>query len=507
MPRIFISYRREDSAGHTGRLNDRLTTRFGRESIFMDVDTIPPGVDFVEVIQQAVSSCDVLIAVIGRQWLSRDDGHAVQRGTHHTDFVRVEIATGLERQIKIIPVLVQGAAMPAEDQLPEDLKALARVNALELSDARWSHDTDHLIDTIQKALKPTQVGPKRRSLAKLLAVLLVLTISASGIYFLSGGLEHTLQKVTAYRTEGKIRDAREQLNLMSIPYNADELVARAERGDAQAIELLLDAGMDPNIRNSDGLLALGKAAWKGQLKVVDVLIDRGADANGMSDKGVPALIFAAAHGHADVVHRLLAKGADINAVTDDGDTALTVSIGESHFALAESLLAAGADVNARTTEGRNALIEASEKSADVVQMLLAHGANPHQKNRDGWTALMSAVRSGKNDIVQILLSKGVDINAQNTQGSTALMQAVKEGHSVVVGTLLAAGADSNVRRVDGITALMDAARRDDPVIVATLLAKGADVNATRIDGATALTEARKNGSQEIIALLTKAGAK
>jgi hypothetical protein len=204
MSRIFISYRREDSAGHTGRLNDRLAARFGRESIFMDIDTIPPGVDFVEVITQAVNSCDVLIAVIGKRWSSIGGAAAaLHRLENRNDFVRIEIAAALSRNITIIPVLVQGATMPGAQYLPDDLKALARVNALELSDARWSHDTNHLIDTVQKALKPRRSDLKRRSLMKIMAFILAASISGSGIYFLSVGYDPALQCSKPFGLKGR----------------------------------------------------------------------------------------------------------------------------------------------------------------------------------------------------------------------------------------------------------------------------------------------------------------
>src|SRR5688572_31262890 len=98
---IFVSYRREDSAGHAGRLFDRLVEQFGRERIFMDIDTIEPGEDFVTVIENAVSSCDILIAVIGRNWLTAG-GTGTGRLDNPNDFVRIEIAAALRRDIRVI---------------------------------------------------------------------------------------------------------------------------------------------------------------------------------------------------------------------------------------------------------------------------------------------------------------------------------------------------------------------------------------------------------------------
>ncbi|HEV7904352.1 MAG TPA: TIR domain-containing protein [Pyrinomonadaceae bacterium] len=148
---IFISYRRDDSSGHAGRLFDRLSARFGVEQVFMDIDQIEPGEDFVQVIESAVGSCEVLIALIGRNWLaSRDESG--RRLDNPNDFVRLEIAVALVRGIPVIPVLVQGANMPRPQDLPENLLTLSRRHALELSDLRWKHDVDQLTGVLEKIL-------------------------------------------------------------------------------------------------------------------------------------------------------------------------------------------------------------------------------------------------------------------------------------------------------------------------------------------------------------------
>ena len=149
MPRIFISYRREDSAGHTGRLYDWLEGRFGKDDIFMDVDTIEPGLDFVEAIQQAVGSCDALIAVIGKRWLDASDAAGHRRLDDPEDLVRLEIATALERGIRVLPVLVEGAREPRSLDLPDGLKLLGRCSALELSDTRFRSDVYRLIEALE----------------------------------------------------------------------------------------------------------------------------------------------------------------------------------------------------------------------------------------------------------------------------------------------------------------------------------------------------------------------
>ena len=149
-PRIFISYRREDSQGSTGRLYDRLSQAFTPDMIFMDVDTMVPGADFVRELNEAVLNCDVLLAIIGGGWLdatTADGGRRIEDGD---DFVRIEITTALHHGIRVIPVLVDGAQMPAADELPGELKPLARRHAVEISHPRFMSDVDRLIDTLKR---------------------------------------------------------------------------------------------------------------------------------------------------------------------------------------------------------------------------------------------------------------------------------------------------------------------------------------------------------------------
>ena len=156
MPNLFISYRREDSAAYAGRLYDRLNAHFGADSVFMDINTLEPGIDFVEVIEHAMSQCDILLVLIGPGWLSVADAMGQRRLDNPKDFVRLEIQVGLERDIRVIPVLVGDATMPDSPDLPEALIKLARRNALELSDIRWHADVDKLIGIVEKLSAATQ---------------------------------------------------------------------------------------------------------------------------------------------------------------------------------------------------------------------------------------------------------------------------------------------------------------------------------------------------------------
>lgn len=153
---IFISYRREDAPAHAGRLYDGLADEFGPGQVFMDVDTLEPGVDFVDHIRSAVGSADILLVVIGRGWLSSTDVAGGRRLDDPKDFVRLEIGLALRGSPVVIPVLVGGAAMPAEEDLPSDLALLARRNAVTLVDADWRLGLARLIAALRRIVEPVE---------------------------------------------------------------------------------------------------------------------------------------------------------------------------------------------------------------------------------------------------------------------------------------------------------------------------------------------------------------
>jgi hypothetical protein len=159
---IFISYRREDSSAWAGRLSDRLSNHFPSKQIFMDVDSVDLGDDFVKTIEKTVGSCDVLIAVIGKGWLSSSHQEGQRRLDNPKDFVRIEIATALKRDIRVIPVLVDGVSMPRSRDLPDDLKALVRRNALQLSHDRFRTDSERLASAVERALEKTAAERRER---------------------------------------------------------------------------------------------------------------------------------------------------------------------------------------------------------------------------------------------------------------------------------------------------------------------------------------------------------
>jgi formylglycine-generating enzyme required for sulfatase activity len=148
--KLFINYRREDTAPYAGRLYDRLTAHFGQDQVFIDIDQIDPGEDFVEAINSQVGACDIAIVSIGPNWLTAADASGQRRLDDEEDFVRMEIIAALERKIRVIPVLVGGARMPRKQDLPDALAPLSRRNAIELSETRFHSDVSRLIEAIEK---------------------------------------------------------------------------------------------------------------------------------------------------------------------------------------------------------------------------------------------------------------------------------------------------------------------------------------------------------------------
>jgi len=156
---IFISYRRDESAGYAGRIADSFEEHFGEDIIFRDIDSLEPGLDFAEAIEHAVDSSEVLIAVIGKNWLTATDAAGQKRLENPDDYVRTEIATALKRNIRVIPLLIQGAAMPSASELPDDLAPLSRRNAFEIHDSSWRDDMRRLVTALERVIKGNRLAP------------------------------------------------------------------------------------------------------------------------------------------------------------------------------------------------------------------------------------------------------------------------------------------------------------------------------------------------------------
>jgi uracil-DNA glycosylase family 4 len=197
MSRIFINYRRQDSEGYVGRLYDHLVQHFAREDVFMDVDDIKPGADFVQVLEDAVRACDVFLAVIGPQWLSAADSGGQRRLDQWNYYVRIEIESAIHQQKLIIPVLVGQARMPTPTDLPEALVSLARRNAVELSHPRFTSDMQRLVQAIRDAVpaNPSFKAPDSAEVARKEAELKALRLELVGA---------TESPLYSYRVENRL---------------------------------------------------------------------------------------------------------------------------------------------------------------------------------------------------------------------------------------------------------------------------------------------------------------
>lgn len=145
---LFVNYRRSDSAWAAGRIGDRLSAALGSDSVFLDTITIEPGVDFVEAIGDHIEECNVLLSVIGDNWIEI----LQSRQTQANDFVRIEIAQALARGVRIVPVVVDNAQIPSESDLPEDLKSLARLNAVRITSDSFDADIAHFLQFLSTFL-------------------------------------------------------------------------------------------------------------------------------------------------------------------------------------------------------------------------------------------------------------------------------------------------------------------------------------------------------------------
>ncbi len=248
MSGVFISYRREDSSGYAGRLFDILSANFGRENTYMDLDTIKGGDDFEAVIEEKISRCDVLLAVIGERWLTITGVNGGRRLDMAGDFVRLEIAKALERKVRVIPVLVGGATMPHRDDLPTDLRPFALHQAMDLRDAHFHADAEQLIDELKKTVSSITSQPRRLKSKRLaLAVSSVLAIAV----IVGGTLVFRQLKQAAHTNPDSAAEKR--------PAPVNRSVPSAQAANPAAIEV--DKSKSPNKGPADV-----KGKWKATVK-------------------------------------------------------------------------------------------------------------------------------------------------------------------------------------------------------------------------------------------------
>ncbi|MFM1814124.1 MAG: hypothetical protein RLZ98_819 [Pseudomonadota bacterium] len=309
---IFVSYRRGDSAGYTGWLCDQLMQHWSREQIFMDIDGIGPGENFPEKISAAVETCDVLLSVIGKSWLTAADANGRPRLGRSNDFVSLEIAAALEGNKLVIPVLVDGASMPDEEELPDRLKALAFRSAVSLRHETFRRDAQDLINTLKKFVAPS--GPPAIS-----------PLSPERASSTSAPLPHTLEIDTSSSTNPQRRSttlADVAANLPPIIYTNDP---QRERFGGQAE------------RNQRKLIASVRPTKKNWCAVTISVIPT-SPANPLSGESVyffvhdsfsPNQFQVRIDGQGEAVLRLVSWGAfTVGAVADEGNTSLELDLAD-----------------------------------------------------------------------------------------------------------------------------------------------------------------------------------
>ena len=459
---VFISYRREDSAGYAGRLFDRLVARLGRDHVFRDIEDIAPGDDFVDSIRQLLTTCDVLLVIIGPRWLTATDQEGRKRLEDSKDLVRAEIEQGLERKIRIIPVLLPGTSMPSENDLPAVLAPIAQFNAMEIRESSFEHDVEKLIEAMGRRRRRGWRSATRAGYVYPSLIGAALVLSLAWFFWPNPQLFMTPER------------ARLLLTATGLNYDPETLVRRANEGDSEAVKLFLRAGMSPD-KTPFQQTAIVAAAEEGHLAVVKALAEAGANVN-------PALVAAGRGKNKAVLDYLLSRDPKKESIAG----ALYVAAGEGNrIDFVRDLLDRGVDVDAEWG-GKPLMSAAYYGRLDILELLVKRGANVRATNDEGQTALHYAARSGSPSpqIVGALLNSGAPINAQDQEGTTALMSALESRE--VAKLLLTRGADVTLRTKDGATALLYAAGRNVPWLIKPLIERGADVNARNGRGQTPL---------------------
>ncbi|AEG01607.1 toll/interleukin-1 receptor domain-containing protein [Methylomonas methanica] len=273
MNKIFISYRRDDSAGYSGRLADRLALSFGDQQIFRDFEDIDPGQNFAESIQTSLSGADVFLVVIGPHWLQVTDRNGLRRLDNAEDFVRLEIETALQRDIQIIPILVNGAKMPRTSDLPASLSTLIYRQAVELSDSRWEQDVGKLIAYIKNYVKPAKNSWNVRRIAVyIVTALLALTGTAvwlsrqpadfSGQWYFDSG-----DYLLITQQDKQVKIERIDVTLQNV----------FERGEGQVDGRRLTFNLEPVYSDRFKHRGIVKKSWNGQAlagELIEVFSDK-----------------------------------------------------------------------------------------------------------------------------------------------------------------------------------------------------------------------------------------
>src|SRR5215831_6184822 len=545
---VFISYRREDSAGHAGRLFDRLVDHLGRDHVFRDIESIEPGEQFADSIRKRLATCDVLLALIGPRWLSATDPHGRKRREDATDLVRREIELGLERRIRVSPVLLPGATMPSPNELPESLAPLAQHNAIEIREAHFDHDAAELIKIIgsRRRSRLLRLMHARYVFSSLIGAVAIMTIAVffwinplifmtperARLQLMGMGLNYDSATFVRRANDGDSAAVklflRAGISVDETPFQQTPIVAAAEEGHLAIVKALAEAGanvnpaliaagrgeskavldylLTRNPRQDSVAGALDASAGQGNhIEYVRDLLDRGVAVD--SDWGGTPLMTAAYYGNLNIVVLLLERGANVKAVNRDGGTALHYAArGGRSFEVVATLVSRGAPVNAQDQAGSTALMNGLE-NREITELLLTHGADVKLRTKGGETALQYAAGQNRVWLVKPLIDRGADVNSGNNAGQTPLMWATGAVDSLdkseMAQVLIDNGADVNLADHDGKTALMFAVERGLASSIRVLLRQHARTTMRDKEGETALDLAKKSGRRAIVKLLSE----
>ncbi|MCJ1350694.1 MAG: hypothetical protein MMC33_000675 [Icmadophila ericetorum] len=280
-----------------------------------------------------------------------------------------------------------------------------------------------------------------------------------------------------------MRREKSYFNTLNQAQRDQKLLDAAEGGQLRRLEILLQAGANPDAEDQDGCTALQRAVYNGYEDCAELLLDNGADINTEAPRASDSNL-----------RLLLSRRAKINTIGDLSGSALHTSSRYGNTAVVELLLSKGAEINMVNVDGLTALmLAASYGNTAVIELLLSKGAEIDVVSMNGWTALTLAANYGNTAVVELLLSKGAEISVVDVDGWTALMLAASHGNTAVIERLLSKGAEINVVNVDGWTALMITASYGNTAVIELLLSKGAEINVADMGGLTALMLKNKKG--------------
>ena len=293
--------------------------------------------------------------------------------------------------------------------------------------------------------------------------------------------------------------------------NRTALILACEQNNADAINVLLNAGADTGIANTDGNTCLHAAVNENSSRdILQALIDHGADVNAENMNNTTPLMMACWDGNVDPVDALLNAGADPNITDPNGDSCIHFAVhGECSIEAIQAIVDHGADVNAANISNETALIISCENgNLDAISVLLNAGADPGIANATGDTCLHAAVYGGCSiEVLHSLLDHGADVNATNKNNVTALMIACLKGNADAIDALLNAKADTSIATTYGETLIHQAVMEDyNKEVLHSVINYGVDVNATNINNVTALMIACDKGNLDAINVLLNAGA-